>query len=172
MTDSELIPTLNLLVGIVYYYAVVRRRAVDFTRNPSGFTRNPSGFKMTNLLEAPIHAGFQPVDSSYKGITKVLRRVLQKRARAKPWRCITSVRYQPHQAPDQLCGSDNKQMFSFRQELRHALDRMAEVTGWTCEVNGDDLVHVAKTGTASQQKHLIAAHGKVLIKKLSTNRGA
>jgi hypothetical protein len=64
----------------------------------------------------------------------------------------------------QLCGSDNKQMFSFRQELRHALDRMAEVTGWTCEVDGDDLVHVSKTGTASQQKHL--------IKKLSTNRGA
>jgi hypothetical protein len=66
-----------------------------------------------------------------------------------------------------LCGSEAKQMFSFRQELRQSLDKLAEVTGWTWEIDDSDLVHVAKTGTDSQQRHLIAKHGQKLIKKLT-----
>lgn len=53
-----------------------------------------------------------------------------------------------------LCGSENKQLAGFRRELRQALDLLTEVTGWTCEIDDGDLVHVAKTGTASQQRHL------------------
>lgn len=61
-----------------------------------------------------------------------------------------------------LCGSENKQMAGFRRELTEALKRMADVTGWTCEICDSDLVQVEKTGTASQARHLL---------KLSKNRG-
>lgn len=67
-----------------------------------------------------------------------------------------------------LCGSEAQQMKHFRSELRQALDRLAEATGWTNEIDDADLVHVAKTGTASQERHLRAAHGRVLAKRLST----
>ena len=67
-----------------------------------------------------------------------------------------------------LCGSENKQLAGFRRELAEALERLAEVTGWTWEIDDGDLVHVAKTGTASQERHLRAAHGRVLAKRLST----
>ena len=60
-----------------------------------------------------------------------------------------------------LCGSENKQMAGFRRELTEALKRMADVTGWTCEICDSDLVQVEKTGTASQARHLL---------KLSKNR--
>ena len=66
-----------------------------------------------------------------------------------------------------LCGSEAQQMKHFRAELRHALARLTEVTGWTHEIDDSDLVRVAKTGTASQQRHLIS-HSKVSAKKLST----
>lgn len=64
----------------------------------------------------------------------------------------------------QLCGSESKQMFSFRQELRHALERMAEVTGWTCEIDGDDLVHVTKTKNTDRKPSPSAAPLKVIHK--------
>lgn len=54
-----------------------------------------------------------------------------------------------------LCGSDNKQMAGFKRELVQALDRLAEVTGWTWGIDDNDLVHVAKVGTNSQKRHLI-----------------
>ena len=66
-----------------------------------------------------------------------------------------------------LCGSEAKLLKHFRAELRDALDKLAEVTGWTHEIDDSDLVHVAKTGTDSQQRHLIAKHGQKLIKKLT-----
>lgn len=43
-----------------------------------------------------------------------------------------------------LCGSDAKQMYSFRQELREALDKLKTVTGWKWEIDDNDLVHVVK----------------------------
>lgn len=67
-----------------------------------------------------------------------------------------------------LCGSEAKLMKHFRSELRDALQLVAEVTGWSWEVGDGDLVHVTKTGTASQQRHLTTGRGKVLAKKLST----
>lgn len=54
-----------------------------------------------------------------------------------------------------LCGSQNKQLAGFRRELIAALEKLAEVTGWTHEIDDKDLVHVAKTGTNSQQRHII-----------------
>jgi hypothetical protein len=51
-----------------------------------------------------------------------------------------------------LCGSDNKQLAGFRREL-------SEATKWTCEIDGNDVVNVAKTPMLSQRKTL---------KKLST----
>jgi hypothetical protein len=67
-----------------------------------------------------------------------------------------------------LCGSETKQMMHFRADMKDALTKVADVTGWTWMIDSDDLVHVEKTPTASQQRHLIAKHGKNLIKKLST----
>lgn len=43
-----------------------------------------------------------------------------------------------------LAGSQNEHLFSFRQELRSALTRVAEVTGWRWRIAEADLVHVAK----------------------------
>lgn len=58
-----------------------------------------------------------------------------------------------------LCGSDNKQLAGFRRELAEALKKLAGVTGWTCEIDENDVVNVAKTPTLSQRRTL---------KKLST----
>lgn len=58
-----------------------------------------------------------------------------------------------------LCGSANTAINSFRQELREAFVRLKRVTGWIGEIDDADLVHVSKTGTASQQRH---------VRKLST----
>ena len=65
-----------------------------------------------------------------------------------------------------MCGSEAKQMAHFRADLRDALSKLVEVTGWTWEIDDTDLVHVAKTGTNSQQRHIV----KRL--KLSTKRTA
>ena len=53
-----------------------------------------------------------------------------------------------------LCGSENAAIKGFRQELRNSLARLVEVTGWNWEIDDADLVHVTKTGTESQQRHL------------------
>lgn len=55
----------------------------------------------------------------------------------------------------QLCGSEAKQMKHFRAELGEALGKLEEATGWTCEIDGEDLVCVTKTPTGSQGRHLI-----------------
>lgn len=55
-----------------------------------------------------------------------------------------------------LSGSENKSLFSFRQELREALDALAKATGWTWEIDAvSDLVDVHKTPTGAQARHLI-----------------
>jgi hypothetical protein len=43
-----------------------------------------------------------------------------------------------------LCGSEAAQLKHYRAELREALERLAAVTGWACEVDGDDLVRIEK----------------------------
>lgn len=71
--------------------------------------------------------------------------------------------YATHAAPypykvstlHKLCGSDDKNLFSFRQKLRRALDELVSVgaiDGWNIDEN--DLVTVKRKPTASQQKHL------------------
>jgi len=62
-----------------------------------------------------------------------------------------------------LCGSDAKQLFSFRQELREALGKLSEVTGWTCNVGDNDLVHIVKNMRKSKMQRL--------LKNLSTGTG-
>ena len=54
-----------------------------------------------------------------------------------------------------LCGSEAKLLKHFRAELRDALERMKEVTGWTWNIDDADLVQIAKTGTDSQQRHIM-----------------
>ncbi len=66
-----------------------------------------------------------------------------------------------------LCGSENAAIKGFRQDLRQSLDKLVEVTGWTWEIDDSDLVHIAKTGTDSQQRHLIAKQRQKIIKKLT-----
>ena len=53
-----------------------------------------------------------------------------------------------------LCGSETKLLKHFRSDLRDTLVKLAEATGWTCEIYGDDLVHVTKTPSLAQRKHL------------------
>ena len=67
-----------------------------------------------------------------------------------------------------LCGSENKELRGFRLELGQALDKLADVTGWTWEIDNSDLVRIAKICTASQGRHLKMSNGRVLVRKLST----
>lgn len=43
-----------------------------------------------------------------------------------------------------LAGSENEHLFSFRQELRSAMTKVAEVTGWTWRIVDADLLQVTK----------------------------
>lgn len=54
----------------------------------------------------------------------------------------------------QLSGSENGALFDFRRQLRLALDKVSEATGWTWRIDENDLVHIVKTPTPSQAKHL------------------
>lgn len=54
-----------------------------------------------------------------------------------------------------LCGSENSQLAGFRRDLSDALKKLEVATGWTCNINENDLVNVAKTPTASQGRHLL-----------------
>jgi hypothetical protein len=45
-----------------------------------------------------------------------------------------------------LAGSENEHLFSFRQELRSALAKVAEITGWVWRIADADLVVVSKYG--------------------------
>ena len=53
-----------------------------------------------------------------------------------------------------LCGSQNTAIKAFRQDLRSALEKLAEVTQWRWEIDASDLLHLAKAPTLSQSKHL------------------
>ncbi len=53
-----------------------------------------------------------------------------------------------------LAGSEIKLMKHFRAELRDALEKLIVATGWTYEIDKQDLVHVKKTPTPSQARHL------------------
>ena len=43
-----------------------------------------------------------------------------------------------------LCGSQAKRLADYRTDLRSALQKLAEATGWTWEIDDADLVHIAK----------------------------
>jgi len=76
--------------------------------------------------------------------------------------------YSTHAAPlpykvetiRQLSGSSDLALYSFRRELRKALAKVVDVTGWSWFIDEDDLVHITKTPTASQQRHLIRRRGR------------
>ncbi len=57
----------------------------------------------------------------------------------------------------QLAGSDTKQMFHFRADLKDALERVAKVTGWSFSIDDKDLVHIKKSPSPSQARHLAKA---------------
>lgn len=61
-----------------------------------------------------------------------------------------------------LSGSENSQMAGFRRELRGAMEKLSAATGWTWEIDAGDLMHVRRTPSGSQVRHLIrrAARGK------------
>lgn len=55
-----------------------------------------------------------------------------------------------------LSGSETKELFHYRAELRDALNALARATGWTWEIEvPSDLVYVYKTPTGAQARHLI-----------------
>jgi len=53
-----------------------------------------------------------------------------------------------------LSGSENREMYDFRRELREALKELDSVTGWQSSIDKLDNVHVKKTPTPSQNRHL------------------
>ncbi len=55
----------------------------------------------------------------------------------------------------ELCGSETQQMKHFRSELKKALTKLNELSGWEWQIDSKDLVHIKKTPSASQQRHLI-----------------
>lgn len=55
----------------------------------------------------------------------------------------------------QLCGSENGQLAGYRRDLNDALTKLSGATGWTCEIDENDLVQIAKTPTSSQRRHLL-----------------
>lgn len=63
----------------------------------------------------------------------------------------------------QLCGSESKLLKHYRDELKEALAKLSAVTGWTCGIDGDDLVHVSKSKKSIDVAELL---------KLSTKGGA
>jgi hypothetical protein len=54
-----------------------------------------------------------------------------------------------------LCGSETREMKHFRAELRQALDHITRTAGWVWMIDENDLVHVERQPSASQQKHLV-----------------
>jgi len=54
-----------------------------------------------------------------------------------------------------LCGSQNAAIKGFKQELKSALQKLAEVTHWRWEIDASDLVHLSKMPTVSQARHLL-----------------
>jgi len=54
-----------------------------------------------------------------------------------------------------LCGSEHRELKWFRRELREALAKLEAATGWTWEIDADDLVRINKKPTGSQARHLI-----------------
>jgi hypothetical protein len=58
-----------------------------------------------------------------------------------------------------LCGSQNASTKGFKQDLKSALEKLAEVTCWTWEIDASDLVHVSKVPTESQSRHLLKRRG-------------
>jgi hypothetical protein len=54
-----------------------------------------------------------------------------------------------------LCGSQNAAIKSFKQELKSALAKLAEVTHWSWEIDASDLVHLSKVPTVSQARFLL-----------------
>ena len=53
-----------------------------------------------------------------------------------------------------LCGSQAKRLADYRTDLRSALQKLAEVTGWTWEIDDVDLVHIKKKPSSSQARHI------------------
>ncbi|MBB1489594.1 Replication initiator protein A [Oceanospirillum sp. D5] len=54
----------------------------------------------------------------------------------------------------ELCGSETQQMYHFRSELKKALGVLHELSDWEWQIDDKDLVHIKKTPSASQQRHL------------------
>ncbi len=56
----------------------------------------------------------------------------------------------------ELCGSDTKELYKFRQTLKKALDELKAIgviESW--EIDESDLVHVTRTPSDSQRRHLV-----------------
>lgn len=72
--------------------------------------------------------------------------------------------YSTHAAPypyrvetlHRLCGSEAKQLYHFRAELKSALTKLAEVTELRWEIDHADLLHIKRNPSKSQKRHLVS----------------
>lgn len=54
-----------------------------------------------------------------------------------------------------LSGSETKELYHFRAELRGALDALADATGWNWIIDHNDHLIIEKKGSAAQQRHIV-----------------
>lgn len=69
----------------------------------------------------------------------------------------------------ELCGSDAEKLWSFRQVLRRAIEKLAEATGWECNIDDEDKVVVRKKSKDCARHPTGIAH-RVENSKLSTDQ--
>lgn len=73
--------------------------------------------------------------------------------------CFYSTHVKPYamkiETIHNMCGSESKDKYSFKQELKEALKQLEEITGWKWKIDDKNLVHIKKTtGTTSQTRNL------------------
>lgn len=51
-------------------------------------------------------------------------------------------------------GSETAELKHFRADLKDSLGKLQKATGWSWEIDDADLVHIQRTPSLSQRKHL------------------
>jgi hypothetical protein len=50
----------------------------------------------------------------------------------------------------ELCGSETKELWKFRQQLKKTIEQVSKVTKWKIWIDDNDLLHVKKHGIAGR----------------------
>jgi len=70
-----------------------------------------------------------------------------------------------------LSGSEAKQLKHFKSELKAALEKLADATGWSWSIDEADLVRIERNASKSQQRHLARRAPKAKAPKVKKVTG-